>query len=543
MATEHFDVLIIGAGLSGIDAGYHLNKFAPKKSYVILENRERIGGTWDLFRYPGIRSDSDMLTMGYSFKPWTHQSTISPGDAIRDYVTETARENGIDKHIRFRHKVTRASWDSNTARWTVEVERRVAPSTAYGGPPPPPAGEDTKRTGLAHPPPQAGEGDHRAAMVEGGAARTETVTFTANFIFSCAGYYRYSEGYTPEFAGRENFKGTIIHPQHWPENLNYDGKRVVVIGSGATAVTLVPNIAKRAAHTTMLQRSPTYYVSRPEIDKAANFLRKILPASWAYMIPRWRNIVLQRFFFNMARTKPAKTKERLIQGVKDLLPEGYDVATHFTPKYNPWDQRLCLVPDADMFDAIKQGRAEVVTDHIDTFTAKGIKLKSGKELEADIIVTATGLQLEVLGGAEITVDGRKVDFGKTFTYKGMMYSGVPNLASVFGYTNASWTLRADLICEWVTRLLNKMDEKGADIATPTLTDTNMKTDPWLDFSSGYVTRAVHMLPKQGPEAPWRQNQNYFTDIKEMRKAPIEDEALVFSKAKAATKPTLARAAE
>jgi cation diffusion facilitator CzcD-associated flavoprotein CzcO len=501
MATEHFDVLIIGAGLSGIDAGYHLNKFAPKKSYVILENRERIGGTWDLFRYPGIRSDSDMLTMGYSFKPWTHESTISPGDAIRDYVTETARENGVDKHIRYRHNVKRASWDSNTARWTVEATKRDANG------------------------------------------REEPATITANFIFSCAGYYRYSEGYTPEFAGRDRFKGQIIHPQHWPEDLNYAGKRVVVIGSGATAVTLVPNIAKAAAHTTMLQRSPTYYVSRPEKDKTANFLRKFLPASWAYMIPRWRNIVLQRFFFNLARKKPQKTAERLIQGVADLLPKDYDVKTHFTPKYNPWDQRLCLVPDADMFDAIKDGRAEVVTDHIDAFTEKGIKLKSGRELEADIIVTATGLQLEVLGGMQVAVDGKPVDFGKTFTYKGMMYSGVPNLASVFGYTNASWTLRADLICEWVTRLLNKMDEKGADIATPTLADPTMKQDPWLDFSSGYVTRAVGMLPKQGPDAPWRQNQNYFTDIREMRKAPIEDDALEFTKAKAGAKPGLARAAE
>ena len=497
---EHVDVLIIGAGLSGIDAGYHLNKFAPKKTYVILENRERIGGTWDLFRYPGIRSDSDMLTMGYHFKPWKHDSTISPGDKIRDYVTETARENGIDKHIRFRHKVVSASWDSATARWTITAERRV----------------------------------------EGAAER---VQFTANFLFSCAGYYRYEAGYTPEFKGRETFKGTIIHPQHWPEGFDYTGKRVVIIGSGATAVTLLPNMAKTAAHVTMLQRSPTYYVSRPEKDKLANTLRKFLPASWAYMIPRWRNIVLQRFFFNLARTKPEKTKERLIQGVADLLPKDYDVATHFTPKYNPWDQRLCLVPDADMFDAIKEGRASVVTDHIETFTPRGIKLKSGKELDADIIVTATGLALEVLGGVRVEVDGKPVEFGKTFAYKGMMFSGVPNLASVFGYTNASWTLRADLICEWVTRLLNKMDEKGVQIATPRLRDPAMKPEPWLDFSSGYVQRAIAMLPKQGTKAPWRQNQNYFADLKEMRKAPIEDEALEFAKAGAVAKPTLARAAE
>ena len=500
MPAEHHDVLIIGAGLSGIDAGWHLTKLAPNRSFVILENRERIGGTWDLFRYPGIRSDSDMLTMGYRFRPWTHPSAISPGNAIREYVADTAKDAGIDKHIRFRHKVTRASWDSNTARWTVEAQKR----------------------------------DEQG--------REETVTLTANFLFSCAGYYKYDAGYTPEFQGRNNFKGTVIHPQHWPENLNYAGKRIIVIGSGATAVTLIPNLAKTAGHVTMLQRSPTYYVSRPEQDKTANFLRRWLPASWAYAIPRWRNIVLQRFFFNIARKKPTQTAERLIKGVADLLPKDYDVKTHFTPSYNPWDQRLCLVPDADMFEAIKSGKAEVVTDHIDTFTEKGIKLKSGKELEADIIVTATGLQLEVLGGTEVTVDGRKIDFGKTFTYKGLMFSGVPNLASVFGYTNASWTLRADLICEYVCRLLNKIEEKGVDIALPKPADPNMQPEPWLDFSSGYVQRAVTMLPKQGAKAPWRQNQNYFADIKEMRKAPIEDEALEFSKAKAA-KPALARAAE
>jgi len=501
MPTEHFDVLIIGAGLSGIDAAWHLQKNSPKRSFVILENRERIGGTWDLFRYPGIRSDSDMLTMGYSFRPWTHPSAISPGDAIRDYITDTAKDAGIDRHIRFRHKVVSAAWDSATARWTVEAVRR----------------DDS--------------------------GREEPVQITANFLFSCAGYYRYSDGYTPEFKGRETFKGQIIHPQHWPEALDYTGKRIVVIGSGATAVTLVPNLAK-TAHVTMLQRSPTYYVSRPEKDAMANVLRRYLPAQWAYMIPRWRNIVLQRFFYSRAKAKPQQIKQLLIKGVSDLLPQGYDVATHFTPKYNPWDQRLCLVPDADMFNAIKDGRAEVVTDTIDSFTANGIKLASGKELAADIIVTATGLQLEVMGGAAISVDGRKIDFGKTFTYKGLMYSGVPNLASIFGYTNASWTLRADLICEYVCRLLNTMAAKGVEIATPRLAEPAMKAEPWLDFSSGYIQRSVAMLPKQGEKAPWRQNQNYFKDIKEMRKAPIEDAALEFSTAKAAaTKPALARAAE
>jgi cation diffusion facilitator CzcD-associated flavoprotein CzcO len=501
MTAEHFDVLIIGAGLSGIDAGWHLNTYAPKKTYVILENRERIGGTWDLFRYPGIRSDSDMLTMGYRFKPWTHDSAISPGDAIREYVTETAREGGIDRHIRFRHNVVGAAWDSATARWTINATRRDD------------AGKKTE------------------------------VTYTANFLFSCAGYYRYSAGYTPDFAGRDRFKGTVIHPQHWPEGFNYDGKRVIIIGSGATAVTLLPNMARTASHVTMLQRSPTYYVSRPEQDWLANLLRRILPASWAYAIPRWRNILFQRFFFNLSRKKPQETAQRLVQGVADLLPKGFDVKTHFTPSYNPWDQRLCLVPDADLFNAISAGKASVVTDHIDTFTEKGIRLKSGQELEADVIVTATGLQLEMLGGVKVSVDGKPVEWGKTFTYKGLMYSGVPNLASVFGYTNASWTLRADLICEWVTRLLNHMDEKGLQIATPVINDTNIKTDPWLDFSSGYVQRSLSMLPRQGPEAPWRQNQNYFADIKEMRKSPIDDGILVFSKASDEAAATLKRAAE
>ncbi len=496
LPSEHFDVLIIGAGLSGIDAAWHLQKNNPKKSYVILENRERIGGTWDLFRYPGIRSDSDMLTMGYGFRPWTHPSTISPGDAIRDYVTDTAKDAGIDKHIRFRHKVLSASWDTATARWTVEVERG-----------------------------------------------TERLTITTNFLFSCAGYYKYDEGYTPTFPGRENFKGPIVHPQHWPETLDYKNKRVIVIGSGATAMTLVPAMAKTAAYVTMLQRSPTYVVSRPEQDALANRLRKILPASWAYAIPRWKNILLGMYFYNLTRKKPARVKEMILKGVRAHLGPDYDVAKHFTPTYNPWDQRLCLVPDADLFKAIKSGKAEVVTDHIDSFTAKGIRLKSGQELQADIIVTATGLQLEAMGGATVTVDGKPVDFGKTFTYKGLMYSGVPNLASVFGYTNASWTLRADLICDYVCRLLNTMDQKGVQIATPRLKDESMQPEPWLDFSSGYVQRAIAILPKQGPKAPWRQNQNYFADIKDMRRAPIEDGVLELAKAGAVIKPALARAAE
>ena len=364
---------------------------------------------------------------------------------------------------------------------------------------------------------------------------------SCSFLFMCGGYYKYDKGYLPDFPDHDKFTGQIVHPQHWPENLNYAGKRVIIIGSGATAVTLLPNMAKTAAHVTMLQRSPTYYVSRPEIDKTANALRKFLPASWAYMIPRWRNILLLRFFFGLARKKPQKTAERLIKRVAGLLPKDYDVKTHFTPSYNPWDQRLCLVPDADMFNAISEGKASVVTDHIESFTAKGIKLKSGQELEADIIVTATGLHVQMLGGAEITVDGAPVDPGKTFAYEGMMLSNVPNLAFVFGYTNASWTLRADLVCEWVTRVLNKMDEKGTSIVTARPADPNMKADPMMDFSSGYVLRALSATPKQGPQAPWRQNQDYLADLKILRKAPIEDDELVFTKAGTAAK--LARAAQ
>jgi cation diffusion facilitator CzcD-associated flavoprotein CzcO len=392
----------------------------------------------------------------------------------------------------------RASWDSEAARWTVEAQKR------------------------------------------GADGREETVRITTSFLFSCAGYYRYSAGYTPEFAGRDRFRGPIVHPQRWPEDLDYAGKRVIVIGSGATAVTLIPALAKTAGHVTMLQRSPTYIVSMPEEDVLANALRKILPASWAYAVPRWRNILMQRLMFHLARTRPERTKQKILKAVRKELGPDYDVATHFTPKYNPWEQRLCLVPDADLFEAIQQQHVDVVTDQIETFTEHGIQLKSGKELAADIIVTATGLQLEVLGGTEITVDGRIVDFSKTFTYKGVMFSDVPNLASVFGYTNASWTLRADLICEWVCRLLNEMDRRGVDVATPRVREPDMKPEPWLDFSSGYVVRSLGMLPKQGPASPWRQNQNYFTDIRELRRAPIEDEALELSKASATARPVRAR---
>lgn len=480
MSTESFDVLIVGAGLSGIGAGFHLQRDLPGKSYVILEDRAAIGGTWDLFRYPGIRSDSDMFTLGYGFKPWTEAKAIADGPSIRKYVNETAREYGIDKHIRFKHRVKKLDWDTNEARWTVEAE--------HNG---------------------------------------EVKRFKAKFVLSAAGYYNYDQGYTPEFKGTEAFKGQIIHPQHWPEGLDYSGKRVVVIGSGATAVTLVPSMADKAAHVTMLQRSPTYMVSMPAEDKFANSLRRMLPAHFAYDVIRFMRITAQQIFFRLARGRPAKTRERLLGLVRDQIgPEQVD--QHFTPSYNPWEQRLCLVPDNDMFLAIKEGKASVVTDHIETFTEKGLKLKSGQELEADIIITATGLSLQMLGGAAVNVDGAKVDTGKVFAYKGTMFSDVPNLAFVFGYTNASWTLRADLISEYVCRLIKYMDDYGLDIATPRMVG-EFDEKPFADFSSGYFQRAAHLLPKQTSVAPWKQNQSYGHDMMDLRFGAIEDGALEFKK--------------
>jgi monooxygenase len=482
MADEHFDVLIVGAGLSGVGAGWHLQNACPDRSYVILEGREAIGGTWDLFRYPGIRSDSDMYTLGYSFKPWTEAKAIADGPSILNYVRETAREHGIDSHIRFGHQVTSAAWSSEAARWTVEARRQ-----------------------------------------EGGTTR-----FTAGFIFLCGGYYSYEAGYTPEFPGAARFKGRIVHPQKWPEDLDYAGKRVAVIGSGATAVTLVPEMARTAGHVTMLQRSPTYVVSRPAEDAFANRLRKWLPARLAYGLIRWRNVLFGMWFFRLARNKPAAVKKNIIDMVRAQLGPDYDVATHFTPTYNPWDQRLCLVPDADLFEAIKAGKADVVTDHIETFTERGIKLASGQELACDIIVTATGLNLQVMNGLAISVDGRPVDPGRTLSYKGMMYEDVPNLASAFGYTNASWTLKCDLTCEYVCRLLNHMQRTGLRQVTPRNDDPTIERQPWLDFSSGYVRRAMEKFPKQGSKAPWRLHQNYALDLMTLRYAKLEDGVLEFS---------------
>jgi len=492
---EHFDVIIVGAGLSGIGAGYHLQANCPNKTYAILEGREAIGGTWDIFRYPGIRSDSDMYTLGYSFKPWREAKAIADGPSIRKYVCDTAAENGIDKKIRYRHMVKRANWSTPDSRWTVEAE--VGPE---------------KRI----------------------------VRYTCNFLFMCSGYYSYAGGYTPDFAGTESFQGKIVHPQKWPEDLDYKNKRVVIIGSGATAVTLVPEMAKDAAHVTMLQRSPTFVVSRPAEDKLANWLRAKLPAMTAYGITRWRNVLLGMFFFKLSRSRPEQVKRNLIAMVRKELGPDYDVKTHFTPRYNPWDQRVCLVPDSDLFQSIRSGKSSVVTDQIETFTPKGLKLKSGKELEADIIVTATGLALELLGGMQVSIDGVAKNMSKTMSYKGMMYSDVPNLASAFGYTNASWTLKCDLTCEYVCRILNHMDRTGTTQCTPRK-NPDVQEAPWIDFSSGYIQRAANVLPKQGTTKPWKLYQNYFLDLVTLKFGKVDDGTLEFSKP--AAKPQTARIPE
>ncbi|WP_169798300.1 flavin-containing monooxygenase [Sphingomonas soli] len=472
--TEHFDVIVVGAGISGVGAAWHLQDRSPDRSYLVLEGRERMGGTWDLFRYPGIRSDSDMYTLGFSFKPWTEAKAIADGPSILRYLEETVREFGIDKHIRYSHRLTRAEWSTAEARWTITVDK--------GG---------------------------------------EEVRFTCAFLFMCTGYYNYAQGFAPEFAGAADFGGRIVHPQFWTPDIDYAGKRVVVIGSGATAVTLVPEMAKAAAHVTMLQRSPTYIVSRPAEDRFANWLRKVLPAKAAYGVVRWRNVLLQQFFFRIARKKPEKFKERIINMVREELPD-HDVGTHFTPSYNPWDQRLCLVPDSDLFAALRSGKADVETGTIERFTPAGIKLASGKELEADIIVTATGLELQLMSDVPFAVDGKPIIWAEHTMYKGMMFSDVPNMAISFGYTNASWTLKSDLTAAYVTRLLNAMGKRRLRQVTPRVA-APVEPMPFLDFTSGYVQRAMAKFPRQGTRKPWRLNQNYTRDIMALKFGGIDEE--------------------
>lgn len=489
---NHFDVIIVGAGLSGIGAAYHLQSKCPGKSYAILEGREAIGGTWDLFRYPGIRSDSDMHTLGYNFKPWTQAKAIADGPSIREYVNETATENAIREHIRFQHRVRSASWSTDDARWTVTADR---------------------------------------------ADDNERVQLSCNFLYMCGGYYNYDESFDPEFKGTEQFKGTIAHPQFWPEDLDYQGKKVVVIGSGATAMTLVPAMAANGAQVTMVQRSPTYVVSRSDQDAIANTLRKFLPEKLAYAITRWKNVRLQTWAYNQTRVNPGKIKKRLLGMVQKALGPDYDVEKHFTPSYNPWDQRLCLIPNNDLFNVIRDGSATVVTETIDCFTEQGLKLDNGDELEADIIVTATGLKLVVLSNVLLSVDGADVNFPDTLSYKGMLFSDVPNLVQTFGYINASWTLRADITAEYVCRLLNRMDELGMRQCTARLReeDRSMKTLPWIDdFSAGYMQRLMHLFPKQGDRGPWRNTQNYMLDKKMIRDAPLEDGSLLFTNPLAGT---------
>ena len=489
-SLEHVDVLIVGAGLSGIGAGYHLQENCPEKTYAVLEARDRSGGTWDLFKYPGIRSDSDMYTLGYSFRPWREDRSIAEGSSILNYVRRVAEDHGIAEKIRFNHRVMRAEWSTPQARWIVEALR----------------------------------GD-----------TGETVRISCGFLFMCSGYYRYDEGYTPDFPGTERFAGPIVHPQLWDESLDYAGKRVVVIGSGATAVTLVPAMARNAAHVTMLQRSPSYIVSLPAEDPLAKSLRRVLPARVAYPIMRWKNVLLTMLSFQISRRRPQLMKALIRKRLEQQLPPGYDIDTHFKPRYDPWDQRLCLVPNGDLFDQIAAGRASVVTDSIETFTETGLKLESGTELQADVIVTATGLNLLALGGMQVVIDGTEIELGQTMSYKGMMLSGVPNMAFALGYTNASWTLKCDLTCEYVCRLLNHMDERGYRQCAPRNRDPSIAERPFIDFSSGYVQRSVHLFPKQGSKAPWRLHQNYALDILNLRFGSVEDGVMEFSDTRAAVR--------
>ena len=479
---EHLDVIIVGAGLSGIGAACRLKMECPRKSFTILEARDVMGGTWDLFRYPGVRSDSDMYTLGYRFRPWRDPKAIADGPAILSYIRETATEYDVAKTIRYRHRVRDAHWSSSDARWTIDIE-----------------------------------------------TDNSTTQLSCNFLYLCTGYYDYDNGYTPEWPGVERFRGRIVHPQKWPEDLDYTGKRIVVIGSGATAVTLVPALTERAEHVTMLQRSPSYIVKRPTQDIVANLLRFCLPDRAAYMLSRWKNVLGGTFFYNLARNRPRVFKWMVARGVQRHLGPQYD-ANDFTPPYNPWDQRLCIAPDADLFRVMREGRVSLVTDSIETFNEAGLLLKSGKQLDADIIVTATGLVLKLISGLRPAVDGTRVELPKTLVYKGMMFSDVPNLAFAIGYTNASWTLKCDLTSEYVCRLLNHMDKHGYTVCTPRVNDPDVKEEPVIDFNSGYVLRALPNLPHQGSKPPWRLHQNYMKDLSMMRYGRIEDGTMEFSAA-------------
>tara|TARA_B100000029_G_scaffold513205_2_gene612020 strand:- start:2063 stop:3532 length:1470 start_codon:yes stop_codon:yes gene_type:complete len=481
----NYDVIVVGAGISGIGAGYHLQEKCPGKSFLIFEGRESFGGTWDLFRYPGVRSDSDMHTMGYRFKPWLDDKFIADGPSILNYLKETISENNLEEKIKYQHKVVTSSWSSSKSKWTLEVENL--------------------QSGI-------------------------TDKYTCNFLMMCGGYYSYEGGFNPDFKNEDEFEGPIIHPQKWPEGLNYENKKVVIIGSGATAVTIVPAMADKVEHITMLQRSPTYFMSAPDRDMIGNFLKKILPQKTAFFLTRWKNILLGSFFYNRCIKNPDKVKDMLINGVRDQLGEDFDIEKHFTPRYKPWDERLCFVPNADFFEAMKAGKASVVTDHIEKFTKSGIKLKSGKELSADIIIKATGLNLQFLNGVDVKVDNSDVDISKKLTFKGKMFSDIPNLAVSFGYARSSYTLGADLSSEFVCRLLNYMDKHGYNSCMPVPGKGVEVEDTMLNLASGYVKRSIDKMPKQGSKPPWQGNQSFLLDIAQVRWRPIKNEDLEFKSA-------------
>lgn len=494
---EHLDVLIVGAGLSGIGAAHHIQTDCPWATYAVFEARDAIGGTWDLFRYPGIRSDSDMFTFSYPFRPWQGDRSIGDGAAILQYIRDTATESGIDRHIRFGHRIVAADWSTADGWWRITAQRTD------------------------------------------GNGRVEDVELTCSFLFSCSGYYRYDRGHLPDFPGMDDFAGTLVHPQEWPEDLDHDGARIVVIGSGATAITLVPSLARSAQHVTMLQRSPTYIASLPGINPLTRLIRKVVPARWAGTVLRWTNALATQASFRLSRRRPALVKRVLRKGIERELPPGYDIDTHFSPRYDPWDQRLCVVPDGDLFRAIRAGTVEVVTDHVETFTPTGLRLRSGRELDADIIVTATGLELLFLGGIELSVDGVAVDPGEHLAYKGMMLDGVPNLAMAVGYTNASWTLKSDLTCDYVARLLNHMHRTGAVQCVAENRDPSIERSPLLGLTSGYVTRAQDQFPQQGSRFPWQMHQSYLADYRVMKRSGLADDGvLAFSRPGAGSVSTI-----
>lgn len=484
--SEFVDVVIVGAGISGISAAWHLQQRCPGKSFTILEARADMGGTWDLFKYPGIRSDSDMFTLGFRFKPWTSAKSIADGPSILAYLKEAATENGIDRHMRFNHKVVAADWSDTENRWNLTVE-----------------------------------------------ANGQRTTMSCGFLLACSGYYNYDEGYSPQFPGSEDFAGTIVHPQHWPEDLDYAGKRVVVIGSGATAVTLIPALVNSGAgHVTMLQRTPTYIGALPDVDPVAEKANKYLPAKVAHVINRWKAIIFSTSQYQLSQRFPKYMRKTLLTMAARRLPQGFDVEKHFGPAYKPWDQRLCLAPNGDLFKTIRKGNADVVTDTIERFTEKGIQLTSGEHLDADIIVTATGLNIRFFGGAEVLRNGVPMDLSTSVAFKGMMLSGVPNMVFTFGYTNASWTLKADLTSEYVAKLLNYMDTHGYDTVVPEEPGEQVERRPFVDLSSGYILRAIDRLPKSGSDAPWRLKQNYLVDLRVIRQGRVDDPALHFTKHRA-----------